>query len=238
MIIWFVLVIVLLAGLALLLGQDAAAMVGLEPDQLATMIYVAVPLMAAAAYVFREYDGRLLKGARDFGIWLGIGLALIGLYAFRGEMGMVAGRISVELQPPGTAIAVDNGDAAVPGERAVRLRRRGDGHFVARADVNGQSLLLMVDTGATSVVLRPADAERAGIDLSGLVYSAPVNTANGTAFAAPVRLKSITIGPIEVKDVQALVAKPGALDENLLGLSFLNKIGSTTISGDFLTLRG
>ena len=100
------------------------------------------------------------------------------------------------------------------------------------------SLALLVDTGASTVVLKPADAARIGIDTSALSFTTPVSTANGTTYAAPVRLKSVSVGPLEVRDVEALVAQPGALNENLLGMSFLKRLRSYEFTGDFLTLRG
>ena len=66
----------------------------------------------------------------------------------------------------------------------------------------------------------------------------PVQTANGTTYAAHVRLRSLTLGPISLTDVEALVAKPGALKENLLGMSFLRRLRSIEITTDMLTLRG
>jgi aspartyl protease family protein len=98
-------------------------------------------------------------------------------------------------------------------------------------------MTLLIDTGASTVVLKPADAARAGIDPKSLSYTAALHTANGTTFAAPVRLRSIAIGPIELRDVQALVTKPGSLNENLLGMSFLSQLRSYEVSKEFLTLR-
>jgi len=109
---------------------------------------------------------------------------------------------------------------------------------VARAAIDGTTLGFLVDTGASTVVLKPADAEKAGVDVAALKFTVEVQTANGTTFAAPVRLKSISIGPILITDVEALVAKPGNLKENLLGISFLKRLRSYEVSGDFLTLRG
>jgi len=108
---------------------------------------------------------------------------------------------------------------------------------VARAAVNGAVMTLLVDTGASTVVLKPADAERAGIDVKNLAFTAPVSTANGTAFAAPIRLRSIDVGGIVLEDIEALVTKPGSLNESLLGMSFLRRLRSYEFSGDFLTLR-
>jgi aspartyl protease family protein len=65
-----------------------------------------------------------------------------------------------------------------------------------------------------------------------------VHTANGTTYAAPVRLRSIAIGPLVLENVEALVAKPGTVNENLLGMSFLTRLRSYEFSKDYLTLRG
>jgi len=99
-------------------------------------------------------------------------------------------------------------------------------------------MTLLVDTGASTVVLTPSDAERAGLDTDDLAYSVAVHTANGTTYAAPVRLRSVAIGPLVVNNVDALVAQPGSLKENLLGMSFLRRLQSYEFSKDFLTLRG
>jgi aspartyl protease family protein len=96
---------------------------------------------------------------------------------------------------------------------------------------------MLVDTGASTVVLREADAVRLGVDTKRLTYTVPVQTANGITYAAHVRLTAIEIGTIQIKGVDALVAKPGALRENLLGMTFLSRLRSYEFSGDFLTLR-
>jgi aspartyl protease family protein len=56
--------------------------------------------------------------------------------------------------------------------------------------------------------------------------------------AAPVRLDRLEIGPISEVRVQALVARPGTLGENLLGMSFLERLQSYQVSEDRLILRG
>jgi aspartyl protease family protein len=86
-------------------------------------------------------------------------------------------------------------------------------------------------------VLKPADAQRLGIDLDRLRYTVPVQTANGTTFAASVRLRNLSIGRIILNEVEALVAKQGTLRENLLGMSFLSRLRSYEFTSDFLTLR-
>lgn len=182
-----------------------------------------------------DYQGRARDAVRHALTWIGIGAALIVGYTYREELKTVANRVAGEVLPPGHTILMET---TPTGEQAVRLRRQDNGHFVARGAANGVGMSLLVDTGASTVVLKPADAERAGIDTSALSFTTPVSTANGTTYAAPVRLKSVSVGPLEIRDVEALVAQPGALNENLLGMSFLKRLRSYEFSGDFLTLRG
>ncbi len=231
---WALLAVAGLLALAMLVRGDAGSLTGLgERELMGLLASVALLAIVGSTLIF-DYRGRFGQAVRDFFTWVAIAVALVAVYAFRGELTEVAYRVAGELLPPGQGV-VQSGEA---GERAVRIRRRGDSHFIARADVNGTSLPLLVDTGASSVVLRPADAEAAGIDTGRLVYSVAVQTANGTAYAAPVRLRSVAVGPIRVDGVDALVAQPGTLRESLLGMSFLRRLRSYEFSGDFLTLRG
>ena len=133
--------------------------------------------------------------------------------------------------------SVLRGESQVEGERSGRIRRRPDGHFSVKAQANGVSVTMLVDTGASTVVLKPADAQRLGIDVDRLRYVVPVQTANGTTYAAHARLRNVTLGPISLDGVEALVAKPGALKENLLGMSFLSRLRSYEFTTDMLTLR-
>jgi aspartyl protease family protein len=130
-----------------------------------------------------------------------------------------------------TSIAPRNQSASV------LIRRRDDGGFIANAEFNHASLEARVDSGATSVVLRYSDAEKAGVDVSALNYDTALRTANGTSYLAPVRIKSVKNGALALDDVEGLVAKPGTLNENLLGTSFLRRLSSYEVAGNFATLR-
>lgn len=232
----YVLALVLVALVALFFAArgESSFLSGLDGYELAVLIGGTVLVTFYVVSLLPDYRGRLGQAVRHVLIWIGIAFAIIAGYAYREEFSAVAERVMGELAPPGQGITIATGTT---GERAVRIRRRADGHFNAVGEVNGVSLTLLIDTGASTVVLRPADAERAGIDTESLKYSIPVETANGTAYAAPIKLRSITIGPIEIQGVDALVAKPGALNQSLLGMSFLTRLRSYEFSGDFLTLR-
>jgi aspartyl protease family protein len=158
----------------------------------------------------------------------------VTLYAYKNELMPIAARVVGELVP-GTAMTVEE---SAGGVTEVRLRRRLDGHFTANVEVNGTPISMIVDTGATSIVLRPEDAAKAGIDVDSLSFRVPVLTANGRTMAARVRLDRVGIGPLDRHKVEGLVAQPGALTQSLLGMSFLSRLRSYEFSGDFLTLRG
>jgi len=198
------------------------------------------PVVAGGGAVFvgggmlGSYRGRAGAMVRDAVSWLALGLGLVTVYAYKDELLPIAARVVGELVP-GSAMTVEESSG---GATEVRIRKRLDGHFTATVKVNGGTVSMIVDTGASSIVLRPADARKAGIDPKALTYRVPVLTANGRAMAARVRLDSVAIGPLDRKNVDALVAQPGALSQSLLGMSFLSRLRSYEFSGDFLTLRG
>ncbi len=108
--------------------------------------------------------------------------------------------------------------------RSMVLQQRDDGHFHVAADVDGRRLDFMVDTGATSVVLRESDAAWIGIHPKQRDYTVRGNTANGVVYGAPVRLNRVELGSIYVNNVQAVVLPDTALGQNLLGMSFLQHV--------------
>ena len=231
---WISLALLVVAGLILVLSHDAGTIAGVEAGDFAAIVASVALLIFIGAPMLSRYRGQGSSIVKDFTTWTLLTLLLVAGYSYRAEVFAVVDRVAGELLPAGTELAVPG---LVPGERAVRLRKRIDGHFVARTQVNGRAVTMLVDTGASTIVLRPADAQRAGIDLAGLSYSVPVQTANGTTFAARVRLDSVTIGNLGLPAVEALVSKPGALSQSLLGMSFLSRLRSYEFSGDYLTLR-
>jgi aspartyl protease family protein len=232
---WLVAVLAVLVGAFYVLGGSAADGGGLEGGQIIYIVACGALVLLYLSTLSSDYRGRWSTALKHAAIWIVLLLALITGYAFRDEVKLAVNRVAGEVLPAGEPLSVDGTE---PGERAVRLRRQSDGHFSARADVNGRTIKLLVDTGASTVVLKATDAEKAGIDVGSLSFSVAVDTANGVAYAAPVRLRTVGVGPIAVGDVEALVAKPGSLKESLLGMSFLKRLRSYEFSGDFLTIRG
>ncbi len=207
-------------------GVDGAMIAGIVAS-LALLIFIGLPAL-------RQYRGQLPKAVSDLLIWVAIMLALVLGYAFRHDFQYIYQRMAGELMPPGHTLSVSD----ETGQHAVRIRRQPNGQFTARAEVNGATVSMLVDTGASTIVLTSSDASAAGIDLARLGYTIPVRTANGTAYAAASSLNAITVGTITMYGVRILIAKPGTLDQSLLGMNFLTRLRSYEFSGEFLTLRG
>ncbi len=87
----------------------------------------------------------------------------------------------------------------------LELPRAEDGHFYATLEVDGQPLRMMVDTGATNMVLSNADADRLGINPDELMFLGEAQTANGTVRTARVTLDRVDFGPFSDQSVSAWV---------------------------------
>jgi aspartyl protease family protein len=159
--------------------------------------------------------------------WALLFIAATGFYAYRFEASEIFARITGELLP--SEPQVERGGEVV-------INRRYSGEFAIAGRVNNARVTFRFDTGASSVVLSAEDARRAGVETSRLVFDVPVATANGAAMAAETRLDQIAVGPIVMRNVPAMVARRGALDESLLGMSFLERLKSYTVERDRLIL--
>lgn len=126
---------------------------------------------------------------------------------------------------------------AANGLGLVELRMQGDGHYHADAEVNGRSVPVLVDTGATLVALTYEDAEAAGIFVRPSDYTAISHTANGTARFAPITIDRVSIGGITVRHVQAAVSERGKLGVTLLGMAFLSKLNRVEMRDGKLLLQ-
>jgi aspartyl protease family protein len=230
---WIALLLLVVAGLVLVLRADTGQIAGFDPSELAILVAGVALLIFLGSAIAGSYRGRAGQAARDLLAWVVVALALVAGYSFREELMVLGHRVVGELLPAGSPLRV----AQVDGKQSVTIRKGPSGHFTVRTDVEGVTVHMLVDTGASTVVLRPEDARRLKIDVDNLRYLVPVHTANGTTYAASVRLPSLSVGNIRVRDVDALVAKQGTLRDNLLGMSFLNRLTSYEFQGEFLTLR-
>ena len=128
---------------------------------------------------------------------------------------------------PATAIEGKNGEISV--------KKASDGHFYINASVNGQKIKFMVDTGASDIALTQKDAAKLGFDVENLNYNKVFSTANGTTRGASVKISYLEVGGFEMQDFYASVNQ-GALENSLLGMSFLSHFKSYKVEGETLIL--
>lgn len=160
--------------------------------------------------------------------WLLIGLLLVGGYAYRHELEAVGHRILGTLMP-GHAIS----DQA---SGTITVMRDRSNHYRIRGTINGAPVEFLFDTGASALTLRNEDARAAGIDTDQLAYTIPVSTANGRSQVAAMRVNDLTIGSLRLDNIRAFVARPGALETSLLGMSVMDRLSSWRVEGDRLIL--
>ena len=157
-------------------------------------------------------------------------LATVGAVVAYGDPGQIArakSTVSELLRRRATAPA-----------RAVQISRGQAGEFALRAKINGVSAPMVIDTGATSVVLTYETAKAVGLPLELLEYDVDVETAGGHTRAARLTLDRLAIGHLVERSVPALVVPHGQMKTNLLGMSFLDRLESWEVRADSLMLRG
>jgi aspartyl protease family protein len=206
--------------------RDAIANL-LRHDVGSLMLKIAVVVFAGGLVLvlFRE---RLSKALEAMLFWAVLGLLLVVGYTYRFELRDAGDRVLAELVP---------GHVAGKGRDVEVVRGRG-GDFAVDTRINGTRVPMVLDSGASSVVLTQAAAKAAGLPIEVLDYSVNVDTANGRTRAAPITLDRLTIGGLTERAVPALVVQEGQLKNNLLGMSFLNRLASWEVRGDKLRMRG
>jgi len=137
---------------------------------------------------------------------------------------------------PSVVEAAASPPPAPAARRTIHLTADEDGHFRADARFNGRSESVLVDTGATYVAISDATARRLGVRVGPSDFRYTAQTANGPMPVAMARIDRLTLGGVEVRDVEAMVAKGDALGTTLLGMSFLKKLKRFAVENGRLTL--
>jgi aspartyl protease family protein len=210
----------------LVMGDSEAS--GPSTGLIMSAIGGAACLVLVGGSVFRQYGGKASQALQHLALWLGIFVALIGGYTYRFDLQSFGQRIMGAVVP---------GSAVEEGDGKMVITRQGDDSFVLAGEINGQRTRFIFDTGADLVVLTAESAERFDLRIPENGYSVTVSTANGMTDAAPVKLREVAIGSIRIQNVDALVARRGALGTNLLGMSFLSRLRYYGVQGDRLTLE-
>ena len=163
-----------------------------------------------------------------------LGSILLGLAAFAAVFGSSAGPGAGAGEAPAVS-ASPPVRPSLPGGDAIVIARDGSGQFHVVASVDGTPTQFLVDTGADTVALTEADAQRAGVSVDPSGFGPIVRTASGEGQGARVRLERLELGTTEVRDVDAVVVRD--LPVSLLGQSVLGRLGRVELQGDRMVLE-
>ena len=182
-------------------------------------IIMAMVLVLSALMSRREPAAKLITMLLA---WVAIFAAGFVLFTFRDDFGWVAQRLKAEA----VGTPVEQG-------RETRVPMAIDGHFWVEAQVNGQPVRFLVDSGATMTTIDRQTARRAGVEISPRADQV-VRTGNGVIRVSSGRADRLEVGDIVRNDVRLQVAEHDNL--NVLGMNFLSSLTRWGVEGRWLVL--
>ena len=225
---WILLLGLSLAVVVMASGNGLSTIGDLTTGDFASLLVSVAWLVLITGVLIALFRDRLTKALEAAVLWIVIALLLMLGYTYRFQLHDIADQVMAELIPGRIA---DSG-------RTVALARAQSSDFQITTDINGHSIPMILDTGASSVVLTNEAAKAVGLPVEVIKYTVNIATANGHTKAAEVTLDRVAVGSIVERAVPALIAQPGQLKTSLLGMSFLNRLQSWEVRGDKLVLRG
>jgi aspartyl protease family protein len=218
--IWL-LVVAVVAGIVMM-----AAHLGLgtfdDKDRTLQILYLCVILAVLSGGVAARLQSRPGTTISQIGAW-----CVIFVYSYRDEFAAMRTRIVAELIPA---------QGQQTGPQSIAFPIGEDDHFHVDANVDGHTISFLVDTGASDIVLTPADARALGLDPDNLSYSMPAMTANGSVLGAAVQINRLKIGPIEMMLLPATVNR-APMPVSLLGMEFMRRLRSWHVENGRLTFE-
>ena len=188
------------------------------------ILYVTVWLLIVSAWL--SSGTKLKKQFKHATIWIGLFLLLLAGFSYRVELIQIKNRILSNLVP-------EYGLTEKQGSMSFVISS--DGHFYVRATVDDVPIRFLVDTGASHIVLSPADARKLGIETDVLIFDRFYQTANGTVRGSSIRIGDLRIGDIHLKEIGASVNE-AEMRHSLLGMTFFRRLTSYEVKNDVLTL--
>ncbi|NNE86999.1 MAG: TIGR02281 family clan AA aspartic protease [Silicimonas sp.] len=188
-------------------------------DELAQFLLILVLGTAVAGWLFTDNRnfGKVMKMSISWGlIFLGT-IAAIGLW-------------------DDTSRTFSPRQSMLEGGARIEVPRDPSGHFNLVVEVNGVPVDFLVDTGATDVVLTMEDAARVGLNPQELAFIGSARTANGTVRTASARVDNLRLGKLSFDNARVSI-NGGEMDQSLLGMSFLGRVGRLEIANNMLILE-
>lgn len=192
----------------------------LNPD---THLYLLIALIAIVVTILLRV--RLLRNILNFVVTVGLIGLLIVVVVQRGQFDPYFSRL---------VSALDLGGQEVVGKE-VRIRMAADGHFWARASVNGVERRMLIDSGATLTALSADTAQAAGLEINAQLFPVVLQTANGAVTAKTSNVPELRLGDIVAHDLPVVVS-PAFGKTNVLGMNFLSMLKSWHVENRTLVL--
>jgi aspartyl protease family protein len=196
-----------------------------DGDNALSFIYlIGVLVLVVSALMVRRIP--IGQGLKMFAGWVLIFLAAFVAFALKDDFLALGKRIAAEGRGEGQVVAVG---------KELRIRKSLDGHFWVDAELNGEKVRFLVDSGATVTSISTATARRSGIEPRGGL-PAVVQTANGTVRVQRARAERLKVGTIERRDLAVHVSEAfGPM--NVLGMNFLSSLSAWGVEGQWLVLK-
>jgi aspartyl protease family protein len=184
-------------------------------------------LLLVASGVLLSRRLRVGQIVRALAVWSAIAAVFFVGYTYRDDLLDAGVRLRSQLIPS---------YGAPVGEGAVALSQTRGGAYEVVGEVNGEKVRFMIDTGASDIVLSPADAKRVGIDVEALDFSRRYETANGAGYGARAVVDTLQVGPILMRRVPVSINQ-AEMSQSLLGMAFLRRLDSFEVKHGELILR-
>jgi aspartyl protease family protein len=218
----FFVILLIFSGLLIYLNRTFGVLT-LKEDSGQIIYEILLVLVVSSALA----SGRLRQNLKYLGIWAGIFIVLIMGYSYRHELTGIKEKIIAEIIPS-RGIQKASGSVSFPVSS--------DGHFYIRAEINGVPVIFLADTGASHIVLSPADAIKLGVKTDDLRFDRIYETANGTVRGSSIRIADLKIGMIHMKSLGASINE-AKMRHSLLGMTFFKRLNSYEVKNDMLTLH-
>lgn len=200
-------------------------MIELAYNEPLLVIAILSVIAAAAGWMFERDRPGLARGLRQTGYlgMLAAGLILVGKLAYTAKRSDAA--LELDRRP---AITVTGGETIVP--------MASDGHFWVNAEINGQRLDFLIDTGATFTGIGRDKAGTLGIKPDLTKPPLQLKTANGVIMATLGQADTIRFGNIAVRNLPVAVPQDTADDTQVIGMNMLSQLASWRVEGNRLIL--
>lgn len=193
--------------------------------QTAEFIYlIAVLVLVVSALMVRKVP--IGRGLKMFAGWVIIFAAAFVAFALKDDIIALGKRV---------AEAGSGAPQIVREGETLRVRQAYDGHFWVDAEVNGEKVRFLIDSGATTTSISTETARRAGIEAGG-GFPTLVRTANGVVSVRRGRAERVEVGTIVRRDLGVHISEAFG-DMNVLGMNFLSSLSGWGVEGQWLILR-